>query len=67
MKNEKDIPQDIALRICAEVRDQQRIKLFTQCWGCMKFSKGDPSKMCFHDPPRNRGCPRINREFDRMN
>jgi hypothetical protein len=37
---------DLAARLCQEVQDSQWIKVFTQCWGCITFSKGDPAKMC---------------------
>ena len=40
------LSMDTALQICSEVQASQFIKLFTQCWGCATFSKGDPSKMC---------------------
>lgn len=36
----------VAVRICLEVQKGQLIKIFTQCWGCTAFSKGDPAKMC---------------------
>ncbi|GAB4480215.1 MAG: hypothetical protein Kow00124_26690 [Anaerolineae bacterium] len=40
------LPMEIAEPICREVQDRQWIKVFTQCWGCIRFSKGDPQKMC---------------------
>ena len=40
------LPLETAGRLCQEIRDNQRIKVFTQCWGCVKFSKGETSKMC---------------------
>lgn len=36
----------LAVRLCREVQQSQFIKVFTQCWGCTTFSKGDPAKMC---------------------
>jgi hypothetical protein len=36
----------LAIRLCEEVQKGQLIKVFTQCWGCTTFSKGDPAKMC---------------------
>jgi hypothetical protein len=42
----ESLPVDLAARLCKEVQDEQPIKLFTQCWGCVKFSGGDPAKMC---------------------
>ncbi len=44
------IPLDVALKLCAGVREAHRNKLFSaarwQCWGCVKFSKGVREKMC---------------------
>lgn len=40
------LPMDLAVRLCKEVQDHQPIKIFTQCWGCVTFSKGDPARMC---------------------
>jgi hypothetical protein len=56
------VPEGVALEICERVRS--RIP-FSQCWGCVKFSKGDPRKMCFYKPPMNRECQRVNKAFDR--
>jgi hypothetical protein len=67
MKDEEStnvISEDIALKLCNEIRDEKPVKLFSQCWGCLKFSKEDPAKMCFYDPPKNRGCTIINKKFD---
>lgn len=40
------VPPDVAARLCREIQESRRIWLFSQCWGCVKFSKGDPRKMC---------------------
>ena len=40
------LPFDVAMELCETIREEQRIKWFTQCWGCTTFSKGDVSKMC---------------------
>lgn len=40
------LPMELASKLCQEVQDSQWIKVFTQCWGCVKFSKGDTGKMC---------------------
>lgn len=37
---------NMAVQICKEVQAGQPIKIFTQCWGCTTFSKGDPARMC---------------------
>lgn len=53
------IPQAEAMRICSEIRQQYAGKWWTfaglQCWGCLRFSKGDPAKMCFSGRSDNRG------------
>jgi hypothetical protein len=58
------IPEDVALKLCKEIIQNKPVKLFSQCWGCLKYSKDDPKKMCFYDPPKNRGCKKINKRFD---
>ena len=44
------ISQELALQLCAEIRQENRRRPFSlsagQCWGCITFSKGDPAKMC---------------------
>lgn len=40
------LSMDAAVQLCNEVQSTQIIKIFTQCWGCTTFSKGDPAKMC---------------------
>lgn len=59
------IPKDTALQLCEEIRKEKSSKLFTQCWGCVKFSKGDPSKMCLSGTPDYRGCKLVNERYDR--
>lgn len=64
------IPGDIALHLCAQIREENRHKRLTpaamMCWGCVKFSKGDPAKMCFSSQSDNRGCYQINARYDRQ-
>ena len=40
------LSMELASKLCQEIQDNQFIKIFTQCWGCVKFAKGDPEKMC---------------------
>lgn len=62
------IPRDVALRLCAEIREENRHKWYTaggmMCKGCVTFSKGDPAKMCFSSQPDLRGCYQVNARFD---
>jgi hypothetical protein len=42
------VPQAEAEQICRNFRERRRwynLALW-QCWGCVKFSHGDPHKMC---------------------
>lgn len=63
------IPEQRAQELCAEIRSQNRGKFWStaglQCWGCVTFSKGDPSKMCWANSPDHRGCTLVNTRFDR--
>ena len=53
-----------AFKLCKKYRDEHKVRLFSQCWGCLKFSKEESIKMCFYNPPENRGCKFINAQFD---
>ena len=61
------IPKEVAWQLCAEIRQENRGKWYTfaalQCWGCMKFSKGDPAKMCLSSKPGYSGCNLINARY----
>ncbi len=57
------IPLEKAVELCREHRDKHKVRLFGQCWVCLRFSKEEPSKMCFHNPPENRGCKFVNKLF----
>ena len=64
------IPKDEALRICACIREENRRKWYSparwQCWGCVKFTRGDPAKMCLSSRPGYRGCNLANARYDRQ-
>lgn len=64
------IPRDVALQLCAEIRDQYRGKWWTlaglQCWGCWTFTQGDAAKMCVSSRPDNRGCNLVNARYDQQ-
>jgi hypothetical protein len=64
MSNSGSIPLEKAVELCREHREKQKVRLFSQCWGCLRFSREEPGKMCFHNPPANRGCKFINALFD---
>lgn len=58
------IPEDTARRLCAEIRKERGVRLFSQCWGCVKFSKGSEEKMCYNGSPDHRGCGLVNKRYD---
>jgi hypothetical protein len=58
------IPEATARQLCARIRSQKASKLFTQCWGCVRATKGVEEKMCFFKPPDFRGCGLVNAQFD---
>lgn len=63
------IPYETALRLCDLIRYENRGKWYTfgglMCWGCVRFSKGDPAKMYVSGQSDNRGCIQVNRRYDR--
>jgi hypothetical protein len=61
------IPLEKAVEFCKEHRSKHKVRWFSQCWGCLKFSKEEPTKMCFYNennPAENRGCKFVNKLFD---
>ena len=63
MGSDGAIPRDEAAKLCSEIRSEKGVRLFSQCWGCMRFSKGDPQKMCYSNKPDNRGCGLVNKRY----
>lgn len=63
-----EIPREIALRLYAEIRQENRSKRFSaarmQCWGCTRYAKGDPDKMCLSNREDNRGCNLVNKRYE---
>ncbi len=70
MTNMLAIAKEQALHLCAEIREENRRKPFTvgamMCWGCVKFSQGDPAKMCASLRPDYRGCYQVNARYDQQ-
>jgi len=62
------IPKEIAFQLCAEIRQKYHGKWYTlaglQCGGCVRFSKGDPARMCVSSSPDYRGCNLVNKRYD---
>jgi hypothetical protein len=59
------IPREVSRQLCDEIRREKEHKWFSQCWGCVKFSKGDFSKMCVSSTPDYRGCNLVNERYDK--
>lgn len=64
MTSDIRIPLDKAFELCRAHRDMKGVRLFSQCWGCVKYSKEDPEKMCFYNPPIHDGCKFVNKLFE---
>lgn len=64
------IPLELGLRLCEAIREETGHKLFSfarmQCWGCLKASKGDVTKMCVGTSPDGRGCNLVNARYARQ-
>jgi len=60
----KTIPKDVALQLCAEFQKEKGDKWFSGCWFCLKYSRGDPTKMAFSARPGHRGCHLVNASYD---
>ncbi len=61
----KSIPLEDAVLLCKQYTDSHAVRIFTQCWGCLRFSNGNPEKMCFFNPPNNDGCKFVNEMYDK--
>jgi hypothetical protein len=65
--SEITIPFEKAVELCNTYRDKHKVRMFSQCWGCIRFSKGNPEKMCFFKPPNNDGCRFVVQEYEKAN
>ncbi len=63
------ISEEVAMQLCGDIRQEYGGKWYTlaglQCWGCLRFSGGDPAKMCVNCQPDLRGCNLVNARYDR--
>jgi len=63
-----EFSKEIALQLCAKIRQQYRGKWWTfagmQCMGCKAATKGDDSMRCVSNAPDYRGCNLVNARFD---
>lgn len=60
--SELKLSLEVAYSYCKMYRKHHKVRLFGQCWGCVKYSKEDPTKMCFYNPPNNDGCKFVNQQ-----
>jgi len=64
MTTGKDIPHEIALKLCDEIRAENKQKRFSlgrlQCFFCYKFAKGDVDKLCISS---EQGCNQVNNRY----
>lgn len=67
MESGLSLSLDQAYKLCQEYREKHKVRLFTQCWGCVKYSKEIPEKMCFYKPPDNSGCRFVNTLYKSQN
>jgi len=63
-----EIPRETALKLCAEIRQENRGKRFSatrmQCWGCTRYAKGNPVKMCLSNREGSRGCNLVDKRYE---
>ena len=69
VQNATEIPNETALRLCQEIREENRGKWYTlnglRCWWCSTFSSS-PEKRCFASRPDFRGCGQVNARYDTL-
>ncbi len=64
MTGSMDIPRDISLKLCDEIRAEYRQGRFSiwklQCFFCYRFAGGDRKKLCLSI---EKGCPQVNKRY----
>ena len=66
MVNSNSISFEKAIELCKKHRLEHKVRLLSQCWVCLRYSKEDPVWMNFHNSAENRGCNFVNKLFDEM-
>jgi hypothetical protein len=65
-----EIPRETALKFCREIREENLSRRFSmarmQCWGCTRYAKGDPNKLCLASQAGNRGCSLVNKRYEQL-
>jgi hypothetical protein len=67
METEVSLSLEQAAKLCQACLETHKPRLFSQCWGCLKYSKNNPEKMCFYKPPNNNGCRFVNKLYKSQN
>jgi hypothetical protein len=67
MSSGKSIPLEKAFELCTVHRDKHGVRVFSQRWGCVRYFKEVPEKMCFFRPPTNDGCKFVNKLYEASN
>ncbi len=64
MSSDFSFSVESAHELCKAHRKKNGVRVFSQCWGCVKYSKDAPEKMCFFNPPNNDACKHVNKMFE---
>ena len=64
MTTGKDIPREIALKLCDEIRAENKRNRFSiwrlQCFFCYKWAKGNKEKLCLSS---EEGCNQVTKRY----
>ena len=68
MSTGKDIPPEVALKLCDEIQAEHKQRRWfswfsiwrLNCWGCYKWAKGDVEKLCLSSEG---GCAQVNNRY----
>jgi hypothetical protein len=64
MTTGKDIPREVAIKLCDGIRAENKRKRFStgklQCWGCYTWARGDMEKLCLSTKG---GCNLVNKQY----
>lgn len=63
---EVSIPFETAVELCKRFREEHKVRMFSQCWCCVRFSKGSSEKMCFYKPPNSDGCKFVTEQYKQL-
>jgi len=63
MAEGNSIPLEAANACCKAFREENKVRIFSQCWGCERFAKGNPENKCFYKPFSNRGGKFVNKKY----